>query len=348
MLVSKIKFLGFLLPWSLMFALSIVASLRGATTDTKSYYDLFYAIDSISLNPYQFYSDYGVEWFYGLLTVSLKTLGLGHIYLFFIFSLATFYFFYKTSKIINNNLTEILFYYISAYYIYQQLAFIRFGLATVLAYYLIYLSTKKNNDIIFLLAGALLVSLIHASAIFIIAIYILIKYFFLSKSIKKSTKVIISLLVLLSMRIFKDSLIALLGKISEKADFYANDDIWGTYLNLFSMENIKALILLILFTIFYNTHKKINQKSAFSLLLLLFAASVAVRFIFYDFGIISSRIGYALGFSEIFIIPLILKEITKNLFIRFSIAIIYFAIYRLSAQTVTFDILINDYLTPLI
>jgi hypothetical protein len=242
----------------------------------------------------------------------------------------------------------VLFYYIGAYYIYQQLAFIRFGLATTFIYYIIYLSTREKNSFIVLLSGTFCASLIHTSSILVILIYMVIKYLFLPRKISIIKKILFFLIILIGINLFKNYLIWFLSLNSEKVEFYSNSDIWGVYSNLFSIENIKALILFFVFALFYLMRKKIKQKDAFTLLLALFTASVTIRFTFYDFGIISSRIGYALGFSEVFIIPLIVKEVTGNIFVRFLVAIAYLIIYRLFAQTSTFDVLINDYLTPLI
>lgn len=49
-------------------------------------------------------------------------------------------------------------------------------------------------------------------------------------------------------------------------------------------------------------------------LLFIFTASVAIRFGFYDFGILNGRLGVLLGFSEIFLFVMCLRVLANRYF----------------------------------
>jgi hypothetical protein len=343
------RILGAGLKLLLFLALGLVAAMRGATTDTQGYHDLFYSIDGIGTDPFAFYAEEGVEYIFGVLVLILKSLGLTHHFLFFSYTAASLIFLDRTIRNFKLDFTEVMIYYVGVFFLMHQLAFMRYGLAIALAFWFVSLRLDSNSirSAIYLLRNSVFLSLFHVSAVAVPFSSWLYEVW-ISRSRKKVW--ILFLLILMSMvlcRLFVTYAGAL--NISSKMSIYAESEEWGVYQNLFSMENMKALVLFgfFYFSLFVYSKGRSRNTERLSALMFIYGASVFIRFVFYDFGVISSRLGYAFGFAEIFLIPVSISRFSLNLWLRYGLAIIYALAHRLFAQTSSIDSFIRDYLQPL-
>ena len=131
---------------------------------------------------------------------------------------------------------------------------------------------------------------------------------------------------------------------SEKVIFYLENEEIGSYINLFSIENLKSIFLLTLFS-FVLFGRSVSPELRY--LYLAYLLSVVVRFVYYDIGVLSSRVGYILGFSEIFIIIIILMKYIRFRFGQFLVGLLYVFVHRFFTQTYSTSELFDLYMTPI-
>lgn len=339
--VDLSKVLSFVLTATLV----LVASLRGDTSDSYGYMLLYEHLKdaNVLINPFEFYLLNGVEWTFGFASLILGNLNFSYVALFFTYSSLSFLLLFKICKRIHINYNIFLIYYIGYYFITQQLTFMRYGFAVILAYYFFIYTIQERMSIlkyIFMLAALMLV---HIFVSFLFLLFILIKM------IESPARGVLKFTHSLSFLVF--SLIALtLAKYSiqilplERVIFYLENEEIGVYTNLFSVENLKAVFLLFIFS-FVLLGRRISLELRY--LYLAYLLSVVVRFVFYDIGVLSSRAGYLLGFSEVFILLIIVPRYINSISGQCVVGIAYVFAHRFFAQTYSTSELIDLYMTPI-
>lgn len=328
---------------SLIFSLFV--AFRGGTRDTQVYADTYYSIINFPWDPIKFYSDFGMEWAYGFFSWGLNSINADVTFLFFIISYGTFYFIGRVSQILDLNPFSIMPFYLGSFFLIQQLMQIRQGFAVTLAYFLVfYWGFKKGREYLTILFIPLM-SIFHVTASLIPFIYLINKLFnrlFIYFGRRLFLVLYLFLTIAFSYYILNsDQFLSF-----EKIQIFLNSEELSSKRSLFDLINIKSMILFILTLLL--SSEKIIYNNKYYFLLLLFTTSLAVRIGFIDFSILSGRFGSALGFSEIFIIPLLLQDFFKNKFYIFFLSCVYLLASIFITLSYQAPYLLDDYFTPLL
>ena len=325
--------------------LVLVAALRGDTSDSYGYMLLYERMNDVNIfiNPFEFYLLNGVEWTFGFVSLILGSLDFSYIALFFTYSLLSFLLLFQICRRIKINYNIFLIYYVGYYFITQQLTFMRYGFAVILVYYFYIYSIQERMSILKYIFMLVALSLVHIFVSFLFLLFILIKM------IEPTLRGTLTLTHLFKFLVF--ALIALiLAKYSiqalslERVVFYLENEEIGAYTNLFSVENLKAVFLFFLFS-FALIGRRVSNELRY--LYLAYLLSVVVRFVYYDIGVLSSRAGYLLGFSELFIIITIVAMYIKSISGQCMVGIAYVFTHRFFAQTYSTAELFDLYMTPI-
>jgi len=325
--------------------LVLIATFRGDTSDSHGYALLYESMKDadIFINPFKFYLLYGVEWTFGLASTLLGNLNFSYRALFFTYSLLSFLLLHEICKKIEVSYNIFLLFYIGYYFITQQLTFMRYGFAVIMAYYFYVLAAQERMNIAKYTLVLLVLSQVHLFVSISFLCMIFIRNF--------HTPVNSVLTVRYALRFTAISIFGLvLAKYtldilpSEKVIFYLENEEIGSYINFLSIENLKSVFLLILFSFVLFGRSVLPELRSLYLVYLL---SVVVRFVFYDIGVLSSRVGYIFGFSEIFIIIIILTKYIRFRFGQFLVGLLYVFLHRFFTQTYSTSELFDLYMTPI-
>jgi len=324
---------------------SLLVAFRGGTRDTQVYADTYYSINNFPWDPVKFYSDSGMEWAYGLFSWGLNSINIDVVVFFFLISYGTFYFIGKLSQILSLSPFSVIPFYLGTFFLIQQLMQIRQGFAVPLAYFLVFhWGFKKGREYLPILFIPIM-TIFHATAFLIPFTYLIYKFSNrLSLYFGRRLFLIIylALSIVFSYYILNSSQFLTL----EKIQIFLNSDEFSSERSIFDIVNIKSVVLLILALIASSENLINNNKYYF--LLVLFTTSLAVRIGFIDFSILSGRFGSALGFSEIFIIPLLMQDFFRNKLYMYFFSYGYLLISTYITLNYQAPYLLDDYFTPLI
>jgi hypothetical protein len=127
---------------------------------------------------------------------------------------------------------------------------------------------------------------------------------------------------------------------------YLSDAEHGYVRSIFEPANIRALLLTALFIALRPKSNEFMYKS-YSLLLAIYCVHLGVRVGFQDIAILSGRIGSALGFSEIFLLPILLKIRVRSRILCLILGLSYFGVHLYFSLSLTFPFLWDDYFADL-
>lgn len=333
----------------LAFIVAIIVAYRGNTRDTEMYINIFRNIYEYSLlSPIEFYNQAQVEVGYGFLAFFVNYIGLSEVFLFFLISFLTFFFIFKIIKEINlyskvyYYIAFILSYLISGYFLMQQFMQIRQGLSIPIAIYAVLILVNHRNKINFIILSIISVAF-HQSSFAILTSGVFVCFFINNiKFSLNSFKFFLFFSIFLLVILFKFILLDIIVGFSNRLIAYSHS-VYSEARDIFSLPNIKSIMIFIFSILFLNYKLYINK--AFRFIIILYSIGVAIRLGFSDFGVLSGRLGASFTFVEIFIIPSIIFSFNNRgrLFIFTIYLIVQFIItYYFQAHYI-----VEDYFKPL-
>lgn len=330
--------------WLLLFLpVMLAVAWRGDTRDTDTYIEAFAQTLSFPSDPLGYYGSFGMEWGFGLLSWVFNGIGLGPVALFFVYSLATFWFLAIAARRVGLSLPAIAPYYLGSFFLLQQLMQIRQGVGIAFALAMLTLIPAGRLPLWKAAAALVAAACMHATAVFL-----LLGARLLHPTTPKPTRlrlllwcgVIIAFSALAARAFMQLDVISALGRLS----VYAVDEEYSAERSLLAPANIRAALLLLLFLI--AAPPVLLQTRLYRLMVGLFAASLGLRLGFYDFLILSARLASALGFVEVLLVPMLVRAAVQQKGLRIAIATAYLLVHAAATLTLQAPYLIDDYLTP--
>lgn len=324
----------FIYPFILL--LSFIVAIRGDTSDTSTYKFIFDNLEIYSLRPLIFYLTSGVEIGYGYLSYLVRLITDNVEFLFFLISFAAFLALYKSSKMIGANFGFVLLCYIATFFWIHQLIQIRQGLSVVLVYLaLFYFLSRQRKRGLLLYLVAVSFHTVSIAAFFL---------FFINGKGKFKKKVLnnrfYSLLFFLIIAIFlARTLINILPLISSRVAIYSQSAEYASERSFLHPANLRAYLLLIFFYMHFNFFPK---NVMYRVLYCIFVFGVGIRVGFYDFLILSGRLGSLFTFSEVFLLPLVISKYKFSI-VRILLVFIYFVISMYISLSYQYPSIIEDY-----
>ncbi|MBC7710596.1 MAG: EpsG family protein [Rhizobacter sp.] len=337
--VAKVSALWLALP--LIFAVSM----RGDTRDTSLYIEIFQSITEFPKNPIDYYAEFGVEWGFGILSWLLGSLQFGPTSLFFFVSAATFFFIERTANSIRMSFYTVMPYYLGSFFLTQQLMQIRQGLGVAFAFWVLVRFTLQPNGPLKLLSGAIAALFIHMVAVVPLAGALVVRRFLPTPDRKR---IVCWVLILIFVTVTFARAISpsqFLG-LFERLTLYSTDGEYSAPRSLFDPANVRALFILLIITS-ATAVRSLAQSRIFLLLLGLYAMHVGIRLGFVDFQILSGRLSTALGFAEVFLLPMTVNACVPSNTKRTFLGLLYFLVHGFATLAFQAPFLINDYFTPL-
>lgn len=317
--------------------ISLIVAFRGNTRDTELYFSVFKNINRFSLDPIEFYKESGVELGFGIINHIIHFFTDNFTLYSYIISFITFLFIYLSTNLLKIRFMDVLFFYLPNLFITQQLMQVRQGLASAIVInviILLYCYQKKIKSSLLLLCAIS----IHSMSIAYFAFFVpQIKKYILNKKHIFIRLILWMIIIFILCRIVMQ--FSILQNISSRINDYSVTD-FALSRGIFELANIRALIYFILFAL---TAKHIDNNSYLTLLYV-YSTSLALRLGFYDFGILSGRLGIAFGYSEIFLLVISLKFVTKKLF--YFIALFYLIIHCYLTLNFQVPYMLQDYFSP--
>lgn len=332
---------------SLWLALPLVllVATRGDTRDTSTYIDIFRSTTEFPLNPLDYYAENGVEWGFGLLSWTLSSIGLGPTSLFLVVSAATFFFVARTAQRLGMGFYEVMPFYLGTFFLSQQLMQIRQGLGVSFAFWvLVGLATSSDRRWRLAFSAAIAPMLHVVSLVPLVAAVILRP---LLPQPHRWRIAIWTLALIIGCTLLARAIGTLqVFESFERLSAYAADDEYGSARNLFDPANVRAVLLLVLLLAACMA-KPLARSRAYIMLLGLYALHVGIRVGFLDFQILSGRLSTAVGFAEVFLLPMAVCICVKARALRALIGIAYLIVHATATLTIQTPSLIDDYFTPL-
>ncbi|MFX5722653.1 EpsG family protein [Acinetobacter baumannii] len=317
---------------------SFITAMRGNTPDTINYKSLYNEIDRISLNPSTFYDQTYMEYGFGLITAFFKYLNFDFSFFLFFYAFLTFIFIKKASDNFGINNVVVLFCYLPTFYFLHQWAQIRQGLAIAIAYYSISVAIKNEQHFKSFIFYIISVSIHNVATPFIIFFKnILFKLLIKLNKYYYIIAIILFISTILLCRIFS-------GISFDFSDRLSGYSTYEESRGLLHPVNLRAYALLLFFLLFRT--KSNTNNIILDFLILTYVIGVGIRLGFYDFLILSGRLGTIFTYSEIFIIPLILS-LRFNKITGYIFAFIYFSISLYLSLFLQTPEIIDQYFQPL-
>ncbi|AJA45661.1 EpsG-like putative glucosyltransferase [Frischella perrara] len=314
--------------------LSLIVAFKGNTRDTGLYFGVFKNINKFSSNPIDFYKESGVEFGFGIINHIVHFFTDNFTIYSYIISFITFLFIYLSTNLLKIRFIDVLLFYLPNLFITQQLMQIRQGLASAIvinAVILLYIYQKKIKCSILLLIAIS----IHSMSIAYLTFFVpQIKKYVLNQKYLLIRLILWFILIFILCRIVMQ--FSLLQNISSRINDYSVTE-FASSRSFFELANIRAMIYFILFAL---TAKYIKNDSYLTLLYI-YSTSLALRLGFYDFYILSGRLGIAFGYSEIFLLAISLKFVTKKLF--YFVALFYLIIHCYLTLNFQVPYMVQDY-----
>ena len=319
--------------------------MRGDTRDTLTYIDIFRSTTELPLNPLEYYRQHGVEWGFGMTSWLLSSVGLGPIALFLVVSALTFFFIDRTARRLGMSFYEVVPYYLGTFFLSQQLMQIRQGLGVAFAFWALVVFALNANR-----PWRLAISVVAASMIHVVSIVPLSVGLLLRHALPPPRRWVI--LVWSLALIFGCVLLARAAStfqifgLFERLNIYATDDEYGAARGLMDPANVRAVLLLALLVAACGS-RPLARSRAYVTLLGLYAVHVGIRFGFLDFQILSGRLSTAIGFAEVFLLPMAVRACIKARTRRLLIGVAYLVVHATATLTIQAPFLIDDYFSPI-
>jgi hypothetical protein len=323
--------------------LAVLAAWRGDTRDTTTYIDAFVATQRFPDEPVSYYTSYGLEWGFALLSWTFNSVGLSFHWLFLSVSCATFYCLYRTSKLLGLRFSEVLPFYLGSFFLLQQLMLIRQGFGVALAVLVVVAGTVRGGLIWRAPLGAAASGMMHLVSI--VPIITGAALAVIAPTRRRATTILWALsLAVASFAAARIATSLELVTLFDRLSHYASDAELGATRNIFEPANVRAaLILLVLFA----APASLLSQRAFVVLLGMYSVHVGLRLGFLDFAILSGRLASALGFVEVFLLPLLLREAIRTRWLRSVLAASFFAVHISATLALQVPYLLEDYFRPL-
>jgi hypothetical protein len=265
--------------------------------------------------------------------------------LFFVVSALTFVAIAKASKRLGLEAWSSLPFYLCTFFLTQQFMQIRQGLAVAIAFWAISLIIQRPQSWLKLTILVLAGVLFHVVSIVPIAVAII---FSRLTPILRSYKnwywaaAILGIIIGACWLVSSSDLFELTTRISN----YIGDENYGSERSITDLANLRAIILTLAFITLRPSADRPWFK-AYMVLLGLYVANLGFRIGFIDVAILSGRIGSAAGFSEIFLLPLLIKDRINHLQWRIILTTSYMFLHFYIALLALVPFLIEDYVRPL-
>jgi hypothetical protein len=198
----------------------------------------------------------------------------------------------------------------------------RQGLAIAFSYFFITQICKKEKPNLYKIFCISVMPLLHFVSIIPSLIgFLFEKYIYKRINNKFLTYLYISFITIFIIRLVLAS--SVLSNFS-RLEFYMNSEEYGAQLSYFNLGLIKSIgVYLIIIVLAKNN---LYKNKAYCCLLFLYSVGIGARIGFIDIAIFSGRIGSALTYSEIFLLPLTLRYYLNNSLKYIMTSLIYFLI----------------------
>lgn len=325
--------------------LTLLVALRGDTRDTFNYLEVYRGLNSFPWSPAEFQDEYFMEWGFGILSSLTKQLAIPPEGLFFIVSSLTFLAIAKASKRLGLEPWSALPFYLCTFFLTQQFMQIRQGLAVAIAFWTISIIIQRPQSwlqaAILTLSGALF----HVVSIIPIAVAIIITRLTPDHRSYKNwywAATTLGAIIGACWLASSTDIFTLTTRISN----YIGDEEFGSARSITEPANLRAIMLTLAFVTLRPSADRPWFK-AYMTLLGLYIAHLGIRIGFIDIAILSGRIGSALGFSEIFLLPLLIKDQIKSHRWRILLTTSYMFLHLSISLLIFVPYLIEDYFRPL-
>lgn len=322
--------------------LAAVVALRGDTRDTSNYVEMYLNLHSFPWSPAAFFETYYMEWGIGVLASVVNNLGLPVEIFFFIISLLTFAAIAKASVEFGLSGWSALPFYLSTFFLVHQLMQIRQGLAIAFAFLFasIIFGRKSLNSLAII--SAIVAITFHSVSIVPIFFALSLNYLYIY--CKKYFNDFIWFASILAIVVFAcyAAIQADVALTMDRVSIYMDNDEQVYSRSLSDPANLRAIILSIILFLFRPSIASGWHRN-YMLLLGLYVAHLGIRIGFIDLAILSGRIGASLGFAEIFLLPMMLKENIRNSLNRNLIILIFMVLHFIISVYILVPFLIDDY-----
>ena len=325
--------------------LALMVAIRGDTRDTLNYVNIFKATTELPLHPLDYYAEFGVEWGFGLFSWALNTLELNSTVLFISVSAATFFLINRTALRLQLSFYEVMPYYLGTFFLTQQLMQIRQGLGIAFAFWMLVKFTVDKPRPLRLVLGTGVAIMIH-----VVSVLPLVSALFLRLWLPapRRRNIVVWTLTVVALgigaaRVASDLQIF---ELFDRLTVYASDDEYNSARGLFDAANVRAVLLLGLL-LFSTKAQSVARSRVYILMLGLYALHVGTRLGFLDFQIISGRLSTAIGFAEVFLLPMAARACIKRRLLRTLVAGSFLLVHAVATLSVQVPFLLDDYFTPI-
>lgn len=339
------RLLGLPLAVMLVFLpLVAIVATRGDTRDTSVYVEVFQQTRDFPWNPLAFYSGPGMEWLFGIASWLFNAAGIGVVGLFFVISLATFYFLDRAARNVGLTLIQVGPYYLGSFFLLQQFMQIRQGIGAAFALWAVTALTTSRRP-----AWRTGIDAVVAATMHLTAVLMVIGGKVLNWTLPRPTRprivlwtlAIIAFTVVVARLFMSLQVIDALGRLS----VYAVDEEYSASRGFLALPNIRATLLLLL--MLAAAPMSLLRSRCYVVMIGLYAAHLGFRFGFFDFLILSGRLSTAVGFVEVLLLPMLVHARIASPRLRLGIGLAYLLIHVAATLTAQAPFLIDDYLTPL-
>jgi hypothetical protein len=323
----------------------MLVALRGDTRDTSNYLEVYRGLTSFPWSPAEFQNEYFMEWGFGILASLTKQLGIPPEGLFFIVSALTFLAISRASKTFGLDPWSALPFYLSTFFLTQQFMQIRQGLAVAIAFWAISIIIQRPQSWLKSAVLTIVGVLFHVVSIIPILFAIIITRLTPAHRSYKNwswASTILGTIIVACWLVSSAGLFELTTRISN----YIGDQEFGVARSITDTANLRAVTLTLLFIILRPSADRPWFK-AYMVLLSMYIANLGIRIGFIDIAILSGRIGSAFGFSEIFLLPLLIKDCFRTTLLRIAFTAGYMLIHFSVALLILVPYLIEDYFKPI-
>lgn len=322
----------------------MLVALRGDTRDTFQYLDVYWSLNEFPWNPIEFQGQFFMEWGFGLLAAIVKFAGFPPEVLFFLVSAMTFFAIAKASLAWGLEAWSAVPFYLSTFFLPQQFMQIRQGLAVALAFWAIALLVRAPRRwvaAIFITVAGALFHIVSLAPVLIAAVVLRFTPTRRTASQWLQALLVFGLIVAVCRAVSSLDVFTLIDRIGT----YVNDEEYGASRSVFEPANLRAILLTLTFIAFRPTEER-SWFRAYMLLLTLYVVHLGFRIGLIDFAILSGRLGSSLGFSEIFLLPLLIRDRVLQPLWSFVAVSAYVALHLAISLFIQLPFLVDDYLAP--
>jgi len=325
--------------------LVLIVTLRGATRDTDVYQFVFRETTAFPLDPTAYYADFGMEWSYGLISWAINGLGGGFPIILLLYSALTFLFLFLAGRNLGLSLGQLLPFYLGSFFIVQQLMQIRQGLAVAFAFYaLTRCITRAAGRLEFGMATVVtaMFHLVSVMPLLVGRLAMALPWQVPKRTLLLRLALIFIAAITVSQAISGLQFIGIFDRLAQ----YNEDAEYGSARGLFALANVRAFVLCLLFA-YALDRGPATRGRAYKVLLTMYVIHMAIRIGFLSFAIISGRLSTAIGFAEVFLMPMVLEDVCAKRRDRVLLAIIYLGVHLYVTLFIQVDYILADYFRPL-